>query len=85
MRLDDPDVVRREYADESRFSARAAAWKNSEGPDPRNLAVEAVAEVRPRTVLEVGCGRGELAERIQRELGCELKSVDQSERMVEAP
>jgi SAM-dependent methyltransferase len=34
-------------------------------------------------VLEVGSGRGELAERIVRELGVELVAVDQSERMVE--
>jgi SAM-dependent methyltransferase len=34
-------------------------------------------------VLEVGCGEGELAERMQRELGVELIAVDQSARMVE--
>jgi len=83
VRLDDPDVVRREYADESRFAARASAWETSVGSDPRDLAVEAIADVRPRTILEVGCGRGELAERIQRELGCELRAVDQSQRMVD--
>ena len=34
-------------------------------------------------MLEVGCGRGELAERIAREVGAEVVAVDQSERMVE--
>jgi SAM-dependent methyltransferase len=82
-RLDDPDLVRREYADESRFAVRAAAWETATGPDPRQLALDAVAEVAPRRVLEVGCGRGELAERIARELGAEVVAVDQSERMVE--
>ena len=83
MTLNDPDLVRREYADESRFAARAAAWASASGPDPRELAFAAVAEVEPRRVLEVGCGRGELAERIARELDAEIVAVDQSERMVE--
>jgi SAM-dependent methyltransferase len=82
LRLNDPDLVRREYADESRFAARAAAWASATGPDPRELALEAVAEVAPRRVLEVGCGRGEAAERIQR-AGPEVIALDQSERMVE--
>jgi SAM-dependent methyltransferase len=82
-RLDDPDLVRHEYATESRFAVRAAAWETATGPDPRQLALEAVAEVAPRRVLEVGSGRGELAERIARELGAEVVAVDQSERMVE--
>jgi ubiquinone/menaquinone biosynthesis C-methylase UbiE len=44
---------------------------------------EAVAEVSPRRVLEVGPGRGETAEWIMRETGAEVVAVDQSERMVE--
>jgi SAM-dependent methyltransferase len=83
VRLDDPELVRREYADESRFAIRAAAWASATGPDPRELAFEAVAEVSPRRVLEVGCGRGEAAERIARELGADVVALDQSERMVE--
>ena len=83
MRLDDPALVRREYADESRFAVRAAAWESASGPDAKRLAYEAVAEIEPRDVLEVGCGRGELAERISRELGARVAAVDQSERMVE--
>ena len=83
MRLDDPELVRREYADESRFAVRAAAWQSATGPDPRELAFRAVAEVAPRRVLEVGSGRGEAADRIRREVGCDVVAVDQSERMVE--
>jgi SAM-dependent methyltransferase len=37
----------------------------------------------PRRVLEVGCGQGWLAERVQRELGCAVVALDQSEHMVE--
>lgn len=44
---------------------------------------EAVAEIAPTRVLEVGPGRGETAEWIARETGAEVIAVDQSERMVE--
>jgi SAM-dependent methyltransferase len=81
--LNDPALVAREYADEARLSARIAAQEGSTGPDARQVAFEAVAEVAPRAVLEVGPGRGELAERIQNELGARVVAVDQSERMVE--
>jgi SAM-dependent methyltransferase len=83
MRLSDPEVVAREYADEHGLAARKAAYRWAEGPDARETAFAAVAEVRPRRFLEVGCGEGELAERVQAELGCEVVAVDQSERMVE--
>lgn len=82
-RTNDPEVVRAEYEDESRFAVRAAAWANATGPDPRELAFAAVAEARPRRVLEVGCGRGELAARIGSELDADVAAIDQSERMVE--
>lgn len=82
--LNDPAAVRREYADESRLSARIAAQQNAfTGPDPRQVAFEAVAEAEPELVLEVGPGRGELAERIKWELDARVVAVDQSERMVE--
>lgn len=83
MRLDDPDVVRKEYASEGRLAARKAAYRFARGPDPRQVAFAAVAETAPRRVLEVGCGEGELAERIQTELGCKVVALDQSERMVQ--
>ena len=40
-------------------------------------------EVAPERVLDVGCGMGELAERVQKELGAEVVAVDISPRMVE--
>ena len=81
--LNDPDLVRREYADESGLATRIAAQEAAAGPDPRQVALDAVAETSPRRVLEVGPGRGELAERMVRELGVEVVAVDQSPRMVE--
>jgi SAM-dependent methyltransferase len=83
VRLDDPALVRREYADESRLVQRSAAQALAAGPDPREVAFQAVAEVSPRRVLEAGPGQGELAERVMRELGAQVVAVDQSPRMVE--
>jgi SAM-dependent methyltransferase len=82
-RLNDPELVRKEYADESRFSIRQATWQSATGPDAHDIVLEALAETAPRRVLEVGPGKGELAERIAVELGAEVIAVDQSERMVD--
>jgi SAM-dependent methyltransferase len=81
--LDDPAVVRAEYASERGLEGRMAVYRFADGPDARQMALDALAEVRPRRVLEVGCGTGDLTERAQRELDVELVAVDQSERMVE--
>jgi SAM-dependent methyltransferase len=81
--IDDPDVVAAEYADERGLLGRRAAYEHAEGPDARQVAFDALAEVAPRRVLEVGCGPGELAERIAKELGVEVIAVDTSPRMVE--
>ena len=83
MRLDDPDVVRREYANERGLCARAAVYRGVAGPDARDLAFEAVREVRPSRVLEVGCGPGENAARIRDELDGDVVALDLSPRMVE--
>jgi SAM-dependent methyltransferase len=82
-RLDDPICVREQYATESALEARRSIYSDVTGPDAREIMLEAVAEVRPRRVLEVGCGPGEAAERIARELGADVTAIDQSERMVE--
>jgi SAM-dependent methyltransferase len=83
LTLHDPEVVRREYASEAGLAGRIAAYEFADGPDGRQVVLDAVAEVRPGRVLEVGPGRGELAERMRRELGCRVVAIDQSERMVE--
>ena len=81
-RLNDPALVRAEYADESRLAARAAVWGRMTGRSPQDVALEVLHDASARRLLEVGSGRGELAERIGRELGAEVVAVDQSERMV---
>ena len=81
--LNDPAVVRAEYATERGLEARRAVYRYSTGPDAPGMAFDAVAEARPARVLEVGCGPGELAARIGGELGAEVVAVDISPRMVE--
>jgi hypothetical protein len=71
--LHDPEVVRREYATDERLSARRSAYRWATGRDPHDAAFLAVAEVAPRRVLEVGCGRGDF----------DVVAVDQSEQMVD--
>ena len=83
MTLNDPRSVREEYASERGLEGRRAAYRYSTGPDAPQMAFEAVAEVAPRRVLEVGCGPGELAARIRDEVGAEVVAVDSSPRMVE--
>jgi ubiquinone/menaquinone biosynthesis C-methylase UbiE len=83
VRGDDPAVVRRQYADETGLRTRAAAFGGSlGGRDARDVAFAAVAERSPRRVVEVGCGWGEFAERVVRELQAEVVAVDISPRMV---
>jgi SAM-dependent methyltransferase len=82
-KLNDPELVRQEYADESQFSVRQATWKLATGRNVHDVVIEALAAVSPRRVLEVGPGKGELAERMARELRVDVIAVDQSERMVE--
>jgi SAM-dependent methyltransferase len=83
LKLNDPVLVRAEYEDESRLAVRQAAHKAAEGPDALELVFAAVAEVKPARVLDVGCGQGELAERIALELRSDVVAIDQSARMVE--
>ena len=83
-RLNDADLVAREYASEERFLARRAALVDYvEGPSAEDLALAAIAEAAPQRVLEVGAGTGAFAERLRRELGADVTAVDLSPRMVE--
>jgi SAM-dependent methyltransferase len=81
--IDEAAFVWAQYESEDNLRARKSAYVNAEGDDPREFAFQAVAEAKPRRVLEVGGGEGELAERIRDELATEVIGVDQSERMVE--
>ena len=65
----------------ARASATARArrrWSAALGADPREHALLAVAEHRPRRVLDIGSGDGEFAEWCARRLTVEIVVVDQS-------
>lgn len=84
MKLDNPLVVQWEYASEERLAKRNQTYRElTEGVRPDDAVFEAIREAAPARFLEVGCGMGELAERVQRELGAEVVAVDISPRMVE--
>ena len=83
MTLNDPEVVRRDYASESRLLDRRSIYENSEGPSTLDVLWDRIAEAAPERVLEVGPGPGELSERMATELGAEVVAIDVSERMVE--
>lgn len=81
--LTDKTRVSTQYADEGNLRARQALWRETEGDDPKAILWQALEAWQPQRVLEVGGGQGELAERMQRELGAAVTFVDQSPRMVE--
>jgi SAM-dependent methyltransferase len=83
VNLDDPDVVRGQYASEDGLLARRSVYERAEGGDAREVVFDAVAGCEPRRVFEIGCGPGELSERIATELGADVVAVDISPRMVE--
>ena len=84
-RLNDPRSVREEYRAETGLAARSALYRflPSDAVDPRQHALNVIAASHSNRVLEVGCGRGEFAERLMRDLSAQLVAIDLSERMVE--
>ena len=81
-----PDHVREQYATEGRLQTRRAVWQpTEEGRDPANEAFKAIdrAMTGDADVLEVGCGTGVMAERINALSGVTLVAIDYSERFVE--
>lgn len=83
MTLNDPKTVREQYATETGLAARSSLYGETTGRFAGDVALEAIAEVSPKRVLEVGCGPGWFAARVQRELRAEVVAIDTSERMVE--
>jgi SAM-dependent methyltransferase len=80
--VNDPAIVRREYATEDRFLARRlTTWAELHGPLVEDAAIDAVAERAPARVLDVGCGTGDYSERVAREAGVNVVALDLSARM----
>jgi len=83
LTFDDPAYVAAQYATEDGLAARKSIYVDTAGTDPREVVYAAVAEARPAQVLDVGCGPGDHAERLDGDLGVAVVAVDTSERMVE--
>ena len=83
MPIDDPVEVEEQYAREDNLRARQALWQGATGTDPKEVLWRTIDEWQPKRLLEVGGGQGELAERIQSELGANVTFLDLSPRMVE--
>ena len=83
MTFDDQAVVREQYSTEANLRARKALWDGAEGDDAKEILWRTIETWQPQRVLEVGGGEGELAERMQRELGADVSFVDFSPRMVD--
>ena len=84
MKLNDPELVRSEYETEAGLAVRRDTISRFlEGPNAVDAALAAVAEVVPDRVLEVGCGMGQFAERVARELDAKLVAIDLAPRMVD--
>jgi len=83
MPYDDPALVRKQYEREDNLRARQSLYEEVAGPNALDVLWQTLVEWRPRRVLEVGGGPGELAERMQRELGATVSFLDLSPRMVE--
>lgn len=84
--INNPDHVREQYATEDNLETRTAVWQPTEdGRDPSNEAFKALdrAMTGNSDVLEVGCGTGVMAERINALPGVTLVAVDYSDRLVE--
>jgi SAM-dependent methyltransferase len=84
VKLDNPLLVRWEYASEERLAKRNEIFRALiEGPNPEDVAFEAVAESKPKRLLDVGCGPGEVTQRFVDELRADVCAIDVSPRMVE--
>ncbi len=84
--ISNPDHVREQYATEGNLETRRAVWHpTDDGRDPSTEAFKAIdrAMTGDSDVLEVGCGTGVMAERINALAGVTLVAIDYSERFVE--
>ena len=84
--MNDPDYVREQYATETNLETRRSVWQpTAEGLDPATEVLNAIdrALVGDADILEVGCGTGVMAERINALSGVTLVAIDYSERFAE--
>lgn len=85
MTMTDPDETRSQYAREDNLATRESAWQpTADGRDPSSEALAAFVTARPRSILEVGCGTGGFAARLNAALPeARVVAIDQSMRFID--
>jgi SAM-dependent methyltransferase len=82
--LTDPQAVAEEYASEEALRERLLAFRELvEGPNDEEIVRERILAARPRHLLDVGSGLGDLCAWAKARLDGEVVAVDSSPRMVE--
>jgi ubiquinone/menaquinone biosynthesis C-methylase UbiE len=81
--LNDPDDVAREYSSEHGLRARRSLYDGLVGEDVKEVLFDTVLEHTPTSVLEIGSGTGELAQRLGDAGISDYTAIDLSPRMVE--
>jgi ubiquinone/menaquinone biosynthesis C-methylase UbiE len=83
--MNDPEGLERQYGTQDRLLTRSEFWAPSPPAEsPQDIALEALRTSRAGHILEIGCGRGQFAARMQHELGAHVLATDRAEAMVEA-
>jgi ubiquinone/menaquinone biosynthesis C-methylase UbiE len=82
--ITDPEAVAEEYASEDAYRQRLLAFRELvEGANDEKIVRERVRAARPRRLLDVGSGLGDLCAWAKAELEGEVTAIDSSPRMVE--
>lgn len=81
--MEDIGAVHQQYLTEERLEKRRGFWQPGPEGDPATAALDAIVASGARDVLEVGCGTGAFAARLQAIGPIRVTALDQSARMVE--
>jgi SAM-dependent methyltransferase len=82
--MSNPHVVREEYASEASHDTRASAFQSYlKGENAKSVALEIVVALKPKRVLDVGCGDGGFIRDVAARTGAKVHAMDISPRMVE--
>src|SRR5690242_6970666 len=82
--LVNPDDVAAEYASEQALRERVLAHRELvQGPDDEAVVRTRILAARPRRLLEIGSGLGDLCAWAETQLEVQVVAIDSSPRMVE--
>ncbi|WP_235738577.1 class I SAM-dependent methyltransferase [Nocardioides alcanivorans] len=81
--MEDIGAVHQQYLTEERLELRRGFWQPGPEGDPATAALDSIVASGAREVLELGCGTGAFAARLQAAGPIHVTALDQSARMVE--